>query len=205
MLELAADTVNVPQERRSALLGRFQHLQRLKLIEGINPGRGKAAEYRAHQILIILIALQMLQLGMTPERAVDLIHRHDADIRKAITLAVASKDSTIATSLMWFDPAILSPQLDGVEDPAATTFGYAGMDSGLYVLMDFFLFNRVDRAAFIGVSGTLWRAVRSLDGRDLLSDDEVIGERGRSFLASLRAWSEIAELEGLDDGINPQT
>lgn len=197
MLDLVALTIGVPFAKRSALLGRFQHLQRLKLIEGINPGRGKAAEYGAHQIVVILIAFQMLQLGLTPERTVSVIQDNAERIRKAIGLAVTYKDGEIGTSMIWFDPAVLSPAVEGLGDPAASTFDFADASKGLDALMNFFILGEAQRAAFIGLSGTLRNVVGMLDDDYEQSGRTKIGEKGGAFMASLRTWYESSEPESL--------
>lgn len=197
MLDLVALTIGVPFAKRSALLGRFQHLQRLKLIEGINPGRGKAAEYGAHQIVVILIAFQMLQLGLTPERTVSVIKGNAERIRKAIGLAVTYKAGEIGTSMIWFDPAVLSPSVEGFGDPAASTFDFADAAKGMEALMSFFILGEAQRAAFIGVSGTLKNVVGMLDDDYEQSGKTKIGEKGGAFMQSLRNWYESSEPESL--------
>jgi len=197
MLDLVALVIGVPFAKRSALLGRFQHLQRLKLIEGINPGRGKAAEYGAHQIIVILIAFQMLQLGLTPERTVSVIKGNSERIRKAIGLAVTYRDGEIGTSMIWFDPAVLSPSIDGYGDPAAATFDFADAAKGMDALMHFFVLGDAQRAAFIGVSGTIRNVVGMLNEDPEQSLKLKVGGKGSDFMASLRNWYEASEPESL--------
>lgn len=194
MLDLVALTIGVPFAKRSALLGRFQHLQRLKLIEGINPGRGKAAEYGAHQIVVILIAFQMLQLGLTPERTVSVIRDNAERIRKAIGLAVTWREGEIGTSMIWFDPAVLSPSVEGYGDPAVATFDFADASKGLDALMSFFIVGDAQRAAFIGLGGTLRNVVDMLD-----AETEQAGQmkKGSIFMTSLRNWYQSSEPESL--------
>jgi hypothetical protein len=197
MLELLAVAMEVPIERESALLGRFQHLQRLRLIEGINPGRGKAAEYRAHQLLIVFIALQMLQLGLTPERAVDVIKQNQDRVRKAICISVIG-DEPISPSLFWFDPAILTRSQAEIDDLADATFDYGGAGTGADIFEHFFIEGWVQRMAFISVSGTLWHLVGALD--DQFSEPygkPVIGEKSKRFLSSLKEWAMTSTPESL--------
>lgn len=188
MLAFLAIAMEVPEDRKSALLGRFQHLQRLALIEGINPGRGKAAEYSAHQVLIIAIALQMLQLGLTPERAVDVIKQNQDILRLAIGLAIGSSD-TIEPSMIWFDPAILTrSQPDGGHaDLAEAIFNYGGAGTGRETFERFFVEGWVQRMSFVSISGTLWHIVGAFDGHKS-ADVPVIGKTSRWFLDGLKAW-----------------
>lgn len=113
MLDLLAKVMLVPDEGRTAFLGRFQHLQRLALVDGINPGRGKAAQYRAEQVIVIAIAMQFLQLGLSPERTVRMMHRQYRDVDQsrrglsitATRLGSAGPSSSVAKRMprrgMW--------------------------------------------------------------------------------------------------------
>lgn len=46
---------------------RLKHLQRLGFPSGINTGKGKAAEYGWREIILIEIAIQFIELGISPE------------------------------------------------------------------------------------------------------------------------------------------
>lgn len=188
MLDLLADAMEMPEERRSALLGRFQHLQRLKLVEGVNPGRGKAAEYSAQQVLVFAIALQMLQLGMTPERCVKILQENRDVLRMAIGLAVYRPD-TISPSLLWFDPSILNrpTKLDDY-DLAEETFYYGGVGTSAEAFESFFEKGWVQRMAFISVSGTLWHIVAAIEGHFNSADKPKIGEASSALIRDLNAW-----------------
>lgn len=193
LLDLVAKVMEVPPERRSALLGRFQHLQRLSLIKGINPGRGSAAEYKANHLIVVLIAFQMLQLGVTPERAVTIIQQNQDRIRLSIGLSLA-KRGTITPAMLWFDPSILTQNVsDGrgkTYDIAEATFHYGGAGTGHEMFDHFFVKGSVQRMAFISVSGTLWHLATALDWDDAEFDGfrPVIGEKSARFLAALGEW-----------------
>lgn len=189
LLRLVADAMEVPESRRSALLGRFQHLQRLSLVEGINPGRGTAAEYQAHHVLVVLISFQMLQLGLTPERAVSIIKQNQDRVRLAISLAVCDRDP-ISPSVLWFDPAILTQSQGKISDLAEATFNYGGQGTGTEMFEHFFVKGSAQRMAFISVSGTLWHLVAALEGEavEFTGMKPVITERSETFLNGLRDW-----------------
>tara|TARA_Y100000815_G_scaffold251807_1_gene255531 strand:+ start:496 stop:1104 length:609 start_codon:yes stop_codon:yes gene_type:complete len=190
MLELLADAMEMPDEKRSALLGRFQHLQRLKLVEGVNPGRGRAAEYNALQVLVFSVAFQMLQLGMTPERCVDVLRQHQDLLRLAISLAV-QEPGTISPALLWFDPSILNRSAKAGEyDLAEATFNYGGAGTGREVFEIFFVEGMVQRMAFISVSGTLWHLVSAIEGGARTRGRPPIGEVSAMLLDDLSDWFE---------------
>lgn len=150
MLGLVADALKVPEERRSAFLGRFQHLQRLKLVEGINPGRGSAASYRAHQIVVIALAFQMIQLGLTPERAVEIMKANQDRVRLSIGYAAKNVASPM---FLWFDAALLSNSDE--MDWAEATFDYGGQAVVTERFADMFFEGEVQRMAFISVTNTM--------------------------------------------------
>lgn len=163
VLKVLADAMDVDQMGAGAFLGRFQHLQRLRLVEGINPGRGKQAEYRAHQILVIAIAMQLLQLGLTPERAVRIIKENQDRVRLAISLAVPSPDE-FGSAFLYLDPALLTEL--GSEDPAndvaERTFHYAGPGTLREMIEDALITHDVPRMAIINVRGTILSVTSAL-------------------------------------------
>lgn len=184
----------VPNDRRSAFLGRFQHLQRLSLIEGINPGRGKQAEYQAHQILLIAIAFQMLQLGLSPERGVTIIKKNQEQIRLAIRIAIENQGE-ISPSLLWFDPGILSPAIEGydVEDLAHATFTQGDGTAAIQMFKRYLVDGGVTRLSFISVSNTLASLIRAIEGVSQGDDDPQLTDRTRKFLIALKDWYDSSD------------
>lgn len=190
--------MDVPQGRRPAFLGRFQHLQRLSLMEGINPGRGKQAEYQAHQLVVIATAFQMLQLGLSPERTVTLIKQNQEKIRLAIRVAI-EEPGNISPSLLWFDPAAISPSIDGteVEDIAYATFTQGDGDEAIEIFKKYFIYGGVTRASFISVSGTIWSLLRIIEGGTCSADEPPITDRTHMFLIALKDWYNSSGAESL--------
>lgn len=184
MLEMLADTLNVPESRRSAFLGRFQHLQRLKLVEGINPGRGKMATYQAHQIVVIAIAFQMIQLGLTPERAVAIMRANQDRVRQCIGYSVSRG---VKSMFLWFDAALLSSSEE--LDLAEATFDYGGAADTQQRFNDMFLEGHVQRMAFISVTNTIAALTQSArpPGVDGGSSEMLIKAM---FVRSIADWFE---------------
>lgn len=196
MLKLLADGMEVRSELRSAFLGRFQHLQRLKLIEGVNPGRGVAAEYKAHQLLIIAITMQMLQLGLNPERAVDVIRNNQDRVHSAITVAV--KDGGIHPALLWFDAALISQKTDFGLDLAVATFDvgdFALFESRMkYIFEDGY----VSRLSVVSVSNTIWQIVMAMEQFPKVGGMKPqIGEQSRQFIDALIDWTKTSNPDSL--------
>lgn len=59
----------IREDARSAFSARLKHFQRLGFPPGINTGRGRAASYDIGHLLLLMLALELVQLGIPPERA----------------------------------------------------------------------------------------------------------------------------------------
>ena len=66
----ARHSVGIAHESRVA--GRLQHLQRLSFPPTTNTGRGVAAVYGIGEVAQLSLAFEIMQLGLTPERVVNL-------------------------------------------------------------------------------------------------------------------------------------
>src|SRR4051812_22369853 len=64
-----AERFDIPPGRAVAFKGRLQHLQRMELPEGSRTGRGTKAIYGWKQIVQLMVALDLLDLGLTPDVA----------------------------------------------------------------------------------------------------------------------------------------
>lgn len=204
LLKVLADAMMVDNKGASAFLGRFQHLQRLRLVQGINPGRGKQAEYRANHVLIIALAMQLLQLGLTPERAVRLIQTNQDRVRLGISLAVRSEDS-LNPAFLYFDPALLTELGDrsGEYDHADQTFHYAGKATLFEMIEDFFFESDVPRMAIINVKGTIagikdamWELDNPIGSSGEAQPDE--GQTASNFHSALYAWVQQSTPDSLE-------
>lgn len=85
---------DVPPDRAVAFRGRLQHLQRLEIPEGSRTGRGIRATYGWKQLVQLMVALDLLDLGMMPDAAAK-------GVRKSSDLLLHS----IHLTLMEFDSA----------------------------------------------------------------------------------------------------
>lgn len=66
-----AEMHRVAPEKRIALKGRLKHFQRLGWPLGTNLGKGARVQYGLGQTLSLAIGMEMLQLGLTPEKVKD--------------------------------------------------------------------------------------------------------------------------------------
>lgn len=69
--EFLAEIHRVAPEKRTALKGRLKHFQRLGWPAGTNKGKGARVQYGVGQTLSLAVAMELLQIGLTPERIVN--------------------------------------------------------------------------------------------------------------------------------------
>jgi hypothetical protein len=101
--DLLADLHDIPPTRQSALRARLKHFKRLGFPAGVNTGRGRAAEYGPSALLRLVLAFEMLQLGMTPERAI-------ATLRVSHTILIQAAGYTGTYLLHDFDSEADRPE-----------------------------------------------------------------------------------------------
>lgn len=98
---------DVDDTKRGALRGRFKHFQRLGWPEGANVGKGRRVGYDLRQSLSIVVAFELLQFGLTPERAVTLLQRMKAILPVGFLTGLRMDVSNPSHSYVVFDPAAL--------------------------------------------------------------------------------------------------
>jgi hypothetical protein len=123
-----AATENIRHDRRSAFANRLKNYQKASFPEGINTGRGRAARYGIGHVLQLGLALELNQLGLTPERAAAVINSDMHSV--AMTFSAAASETRHSLRRPWFlylDPAGLSDLMEeGDEDRSVGSFFYAG-------------------------------------------------------------------------------
>lgn len=72
IVRMLAARHNVVPAHESRVAGRLQHLQRLSFPPTTNTGRGVAAVYGIGEVVQLALAFEIMQLGLTPERMVNL-------------------------------------------------------------------------------------------------------------------------------------
>ncbi|WP_156362101.1 hypothetical protein [Sphingomonas sp. Leaf208] len=131
--DLLAEMHDVAPQNRVALQGRIKHFQRNGWPGGTNTGKGKAASYDFGAVLKLCLGFELLQIGVTPERAAKLLKKNWYNIRTATSLAINAhpelttlvKDDNGGFDVFLFcDPKSLSSLTDAEEDPTDDTFFY---------------------------------------------------------------------------------
>lgn len=97
----------VAPDRRTALKGRLKHFQRLGWPPGTNKGKGARVRYDTGQILSLAVAMEMLELGMTPERVVEQLGLHGSDLALGFIDVMASEHPLEEAVFFIFDPDAL--------------------------------------------------------------------------------------------------
>lgn len=82
-----AKLIGVYPDRRPRFQARLKQLQRMGFPEGVNAGRSARAEYRADQLFKLAFVLELLQIGITPERAISFVQTWWDKIRRGLLLA----------------------------------------------------------------------------------------------------------------------
>lgn len=176
-IESALATMHkVATSRRSAFQGRLKHYQKQGFPEGINTGRGRAATYTAIHGIHLAIALEFNELGILPERAINIYKSQQIYIDNAI--ARASHDILCDEGfelLIYFDPSALNDLRGEVSwDDASMSLGFCRSNRMQEVLDEPHLPYR-RRIAFVNLTTALVSLCQNLstpktdEWRDVLS------------------------------------
>ncbi|MCO5794014.1 MAG: hypothetical protein HEQ21_14425 [Blastomonas sp.] len=183
----------IADDKRSAFANRLRHLQRLGFPPGVNTGRGKVAAYGVGEVFLLGVALELMQLGLNPERAVDAIT--DDLFAVAMGAGMAAYDGPPTGGFKnpifyYLDPSALNdlmrPGRQG--DRASASFFYAGLG-----IINEHLAARAKegfgRVALINVSFLVHR----------ISGFLVKPEDKQAFYDRLAIWADHLK-DGVDDG-----
>ena len=185
----------VAETKRSAFAYRLKHLQKLRFPPGVNTGRGKAAAYDVGHLYLLGVALELNQLGLTPERTVNVINQNTLTIAQAGLEAAREgppKGSYPAPMLLYFDPANLSDLMIQThnEDRASRSFHFGSLGQAQKDLR-WWTKGGLSRVSFFSVSALLHHLAGYSPGR----------EDRRQFYDALTTWCEdkIQELHSHGD------
>lgn len=106
-----AERHSIADDKRTALRGRLQHFQRLGWPSGANLGRGTRVRYGLKEVMLLAMAFEMIQLGMSPERIVDAWRQEASGLARQVRDYLAegySADSDDPIYFFFF-PQFLAP------------------------------------------------------------------------------------------------
>mgnify|MGYP000456919625 CR=1 FL=1 len=73
-------------ERSAAFRSRLQHLQRAGVPAGVNTGKGKRASYSWPQLIELIVVLDLINIGLSPEAARIAVEDHRDEVLLAAAL-----------------------------------------------------------------------------------------------------------------------
>ncbi len=76
---------SIASDKQTALRGRLQHLQRYRFPPGSNTGRGKRVAYDWDHLILLAIAFDMLELGLSPDLIVETLNAETDNILDSIS------------------------------------------------------------------------------------------------------------------------
>jgi hypothetical protein len=122
-VEKALASVNgIAEEHRSKLRARLQTWQKLKFPAGVNTGRGVKALYGLNEIFQLVIMMELLKRGLTPERAIAVTNRHWESLKAGIHTCIVRLDAGArpneAVAIIYVDGLL---DLRGRDDAFETT------------------------------------------------------------------------------------
>lgn len=85
-----ADLNGIPSHQRTAFQARLKNFHRLGFPAGIGQGRGKAVIYTARELILMAVAVELTQLGLTPERVIEVITDDELPVWYSVNLAVGA-------------------------------------------------------------------------------------------------------------------
>lgn len=78
--EVIARRFAIAERGRTALRGRLEHLRRLGTPKGVQKGQGRAAVFGWDEVLQLAVAVELLNIGMTPDHAHNVVQSGVPDL-----------------------------------------------------------------------------------------------------------------------------
>lgn len=187
-----ADVHQIRTDRRGAFTARIKNLLKLGLLPDVQAGRGRAASYAAWDLFVIAVAIELAQLGLSPDRAVNAIRANQKSLAAGIYLAAHGLLSEYEEAILfYFDPASLEDMMKQAPkgDRTASDF-LCGPVSQLKQHLEDHGAKSLSRLAMFNATILL----RSLLANGIASDDQA------SFLEELRDMAMFGFRTRSDDG-----
>lgn len=89
----------------SQIGGRMKHFARHGFPAGVNVGRGVALAYSFDQLMQLIAAFELVELGIPPQRIIGMINRSWPEMRSLIPGVWRSRRSLTANSVYWVVPS----------------------------------------------------------------------------------------------------
>lgn len=180
-----AHLIGVFPEKRPRFQARLKQFQRLKFPEGANAGKTARADYRAEQVFKLAMALELLQVGITPERAINYAQSWWPKIRKGL---IHARIRQAPTAVLFFPKDFGGlTESDDSEQVAWTSSGGALMTIDLANAQDTMetasILAHQPRTVIINLS-RIWHEIM---------DSDVLSEEARAeMIADVDDWENNA-------------
>lgn len=114
-LEAVVRAVHGDGAKPTALLGRLKYLQRFDWPPGGAKGQGSRAGYGLEQVLAVMLAVELLEVGVSPLRTVRLLRTGWPETRAAMLIGWAAATSDVSPTFLALAPRALE-ELGVAED-----------------------------------------------------------------------------------------
>ncbi len=185
-----AEVNDIASDRRTAFQARIRNFQRLGLLKDLKATRGNVPRYEPHHLLLLALAVELSQLGVTPDRAVRLLNENMTHVVIASRIAsnwLARREQEIM--YLYLDPMSLIQLMEAsAEEESSETFFYGGWS----VIRD--LMNK-------GGTGDL-RRIALINLTQVIDQIcSVLQDSDGELLARIQDWS-FEELSGEDEAVD---
>jgi hypothetical protein len=154
---------DVASVKASGFRARLRHLKRAGLRTGAS-APGRKANLAIGDAVMIALAVELGQIGNTPERSAEILHANLDQVRSAVATANAAEQSASPIILYFFPESwadLSNGNVEGEADKAASTFGWTNAVDLAARLPGFFDAGS-SRIAMINLSDVLLHLVTAL-------------------------------------------
>lgn len=191
---ILADINFIPSAQRTAFQSRLKNFHRLGFPKNLGGVKGKAVQYGVGEIIQMGIAVEMTQLGLNPERAIDVIGADQTALYHVTRLAAdellkhlqgRGEGDRPYGYFLYFDPSALAPWPDGaILDLASASFYYAG-EKAIMESFSQWTGGATRRLALINVTTLLDQLLGAWE-----PDENKVEVRGSQFLKDAARWAD---------------
>lgn len=178
----------VASDKRMAFQARLKNFLRLGLIDDVKAGRGKAAKFEAEHILMLALAIELSQIGVSPEKAVSIIRNNISKIAAAVLVSVSSTKNGFGNdwspTVIYFDPKALSSLT--LDDQSVAEVKFSNVEQFKLAFRD--TISDQTRLAVISLTAMI---VRLADGLD----ENPNFPTGVFFATALLTWARQYDLD----------
>lgn len=188
---ILAEMEGVHNDRRGAFQSRLKQWQKMKFPQGVNVGRGVKAPYGADQLFQLVYMVELLRIGLTPDRAIEIVTAAWDTIRTGLTETVYCHAGDSSDHIHY-----VTLQIDSL-----TNLAEPGADH-MHIYAQLLTDKQIGTTAFLGYGDKLpaedqagYREFRQhtlnkLAGNIILETDSLV----------MRVWSAMEEL-GIESSI----